>query len=980
MGAFSLPPVLMLTRLAAVLLVCFVAFTFASDCTRDHRYASSSESGHFGCDSYASMVDISWLIQLPDDDADKRILLEFDSFDTEAGYDFLAVYDGTSATAPLMGRSAGTTIPGPYTSRSNAIFIEFRSDEYVQGSGFSAHWSSFSFGGNVAPCDHSEHIELTGADGSFGCNGYTHRLEDSWHITGNAGERLVLSFNTFDTERDYDFVKVYDGADAGAQLVGTFSGPDLPPPVTSTGHELYVTLTSDYSLEGDGFTASWNSLVSVADPCYNNTNQVLLTPQGYLGCPYGYGNNVNSTWLISIAGDFRVQLDFLTLNLESNADFIDVYDGPNRQASKIGTFTGMQTPSPIRSSGNDLFVVLRTDNHGTAGGFSATYESVHGLQSGGCSSNGQYVKTAAQDSVGCNGYESGVVEEWQLVAQSVNESISITWNTFDTESSHDIVYVYDGQDANARLVGSYSGNELPEPFVSSTQYLFVKFVADNDHIQGSGFSAIYQSVARLADPTSCQASHDNLLTAQEGTFGCDSYANSVTVTWQIHVQDGFKILLDWNTFATETGYDTVSVYDGPNAAYNLLGTFSGVRRPPELTSSSNYLFVTFVSDEGVVRAGFSVDYSSIYSGSDAASCFESADHTLSQDEAGTFGCSGYGPNVRVTWAVSTPANTVIIMDFTHFQTEFNYDFVTVYDGTNDQGTVLAHYSGYTIPDPVRTSSNRAFIVFTSDDAVNYDGFTVSYHAAEDAAVGIPACTASTSQVLTEPTGEFGCSGYTNSLNSNWLIQEAEGTTITLRLTSVDTEQFYDVVKIFDGPTSAANSLGTYSGKITEPIALTTTGNKAYVTFVSDSSVSTGEGFHIEYVTYQVHGGDDDDSGELAKCSQSTNHTLTDSSGEFGCDGYNGNVVVTWSISSFANIMLNFRNFNTEPTYDYVTVYDGDSETAPILTTLSGSLSEDPPRITSTGHSLFVKFVSDASINRSGFTAQYITAIRHPHTE
>merc|ERR1712137_132912 len=348
--------------------------------------------------------------------------------------------------------------------------------------------------------------------------------------------------------------------------------------------------------------------------------------------------------------------------------------------------------------------------------------------------------------------------------------------------------------------------------------------------------------------------------------------------------------------------------------------WSGVRRPPELTSSSNYLYITFLSDEGITRGGFSVDYTTIYSGNDAGSCFASADYSLSEED-GTFGCSGYGPNVRVSWTVSTPVNTVIILDFTHFQTEFNYDFVSTYDGTNSQGTLLAHYSGYTIPAAVRTSANQAYVVFTSDDAVNYDGFTVSYHSEEDSAVGIPACTASTSQVFTEPSGEFGCSGYTNNLNSNWLIQEAAGTTITLRLTSVDTEQFYDVIKIYDGTTSSATSMGTYSGKITEPLALTTTGNNAYVTFVSDSSVSTGEGFHMEYVTYQVSNSDDGDDGNNVKCAQNATHVMTDAAGEFGCDGYNANVVVTWSITSFANIMVNFRNLNTEPTYDYVTVYD-----------------------------------------------------------
>ena len=110
-----------------------------------------------------------------------------------------------------MGSYSGSLIPGPFSSSGNALYIVFTADEYVEGDGFTASWTTFTQAEGITPCNANQQLELEGDSGDFGCSSYANSLDTSWHITGNSGERIVLHFNTFDTEREYDVVTVYDG-------------------------------------------------------------------------------------------------------------------------------------------------------------------------------------------------------------------------------------------------------------------------------------------------------------------------------------------------------------------------------------------------------------------------------------------------------------------------------------------------------------------------------------------------------------------------------------------------------------------------------------------------------------------------------------------------------------------------------------------------------------------------------------------------
>ena len=71
-----------------------------------------------------------------------KIKLTFTSFDFEDGYDYLKIYDGSSASAPIIGSYAGSNLPngGVITSTTGAITIVQTSDQAVTQGGFVANY------------------------------------------------------------------------------------------------------------------------------------------------------------------------------------------------------------------------------------------------------------------------------------------------------------------------------------------------------------------------------------------------------------------------------------------------------------------------------------------------------------------------------------------------------------------------------------------------------------------------------------------------------------------------------------------------------------------------------------------------------------------------------------------------------------------------------------------------------------------------
>ena len=84
--------------------------------------------------------------------------------------------------------------------------------------------------------------------------------------------------------------------------------------------------------------------------------------------------------------------------------------------------------------------------------------------------------------------------------------------------------------------------------------------------------------------------------------------------------------------------------------------------------------------------------------------------------------------------------------------------------------------------------------------------------------------------------------------------------------------------------------------------------------------------------------------------------------------YSSNMDCRWNLNSNAVIELLFYFFTTQSSADYVSVYDGDSTSAPLIGQFSGSSLPAP--ITSSSTKLYVRFTSDGSSEYRGFNARY----------
>ena len=113
------------------------------------------------------------------------------------------------------------------------------------------------------------------------------------------------------------------------------------------------------------------------------------------------------------------------------------------------------------------------------------------------------------------------------------------------------------------------------------------------------------------------------------------------------------------------------------------------------------------------------------------------------------------------------------------------------------------------------------------------------------------------------------------------------------------------------------------------------------------------------------------------CSGTT--VLTAASGTFedgsGGTNYGDNLNCKWriSVAGAGSIDLSFNRFRTEQFFDSVSIYDGSSESAPLIGVFSGI--SIPSAVRTTGQDMFIVFSTDGTVNFSGWEVTYTSFSR-----
>ncbi|APY08899.1 hypothetical protein BWZ20_11555 [Winogradskyella sp. J14-2] len=201
-----------------------------------------------------------------------------------------------------------------------------------------------------------------------------------------------------------------------------------------------------------------------------------------------------------------------------------------------------------------------------------------------------------------------------------------------------------------------------------------------------------------------------------------NYSNNEFETTTIFpTTPGDAVTATFTSFNTESNFDELYVYDGPNAASPLLGVFSGSTIPGPFTSSDPTGALTFVFDS---------DNSITYSGWEASlSCAPYTPPTICGSTIYDSGGAGgnYENNELITTTlIPDIAGTAIVATFTAFNLENGYDYLEVFDGPNNTFPSLGNFTGTGIPGPFTSShpSGSLTFVFDSDSSITSSGYAI----------------------------------------------------------------------------------------------------------------------------------------------------------------------------------------------------------------------------------------------------------------
>lgn len=240
--------------------------------------------------NYEPNSNCTWLIQ-PEDSV-MVIHLSFDRFELGEG-DVVNIYDGSDASANLIASYNNTTTTGTVSSSGSALFIELITDDVDNGMGFVAAFKSdypvFCTSSTTVYTEPEGHI----SDGS-GPKNYNNNTMCKWKIDpGASAKELTLVFSEIDLEEDMDFVSIY--AIPSNQLLGSYTGSDLPPAVVSPTGKMMVLFSSNGYNNGGGFEADYYLLnVSSQEKMFAKNLAIFPNPaSGYANLKFNLDEAAN---------------------------------------------------------------------------------------------------------------------------------------------------------------------------------------------------------------------------------------------------------------------------------------------------------------------------------------------------------------------------------------------------------------------------------------------------------------------------------------------------------------------------------------------------------------------------------------------------------------------------------------------------------------------------------------------------------------
>jgi hypothetical protein len=215
-------------------------------------------------------------------------------------------------------------------------------------------------------------------DGSGPVEKYQPGSDCSWLIDPQTATdsitKINLAFDRFETGTN-DVVTVYDGADANAAVLGSYSGSTLPGTVSSSGNKMFIT----FMAQGGGQAAGWSANYSTTSPVWCQGQKTITGDSAVItdgSLSFNYNNNSLCRWLITPPDQTKpLTVYFYAFDTETDKDFLSIYD-PDTQAKLVsisGHYNSTNLPDSVTSPSGKMLLLFTSSSNVTAGGFTLYY-------------------------------------------------------------------------------------------------------------------------------------------------------------------------------------------------------------------------------------------------------------------------------------------------------------------------------------------------------------------------------------------------------------------------------------------------------------------------------------------------------------------------------------------------------------------------------------------------------------------------------
>ncbi len=212
-------------------------------------------------------------------------------------------------------------------------------------------------------------------DGSGPIENYEINSECSWLIQPKTEfdsiEKIDIYFREFDLEQGADVVTIYNGATTSDDIVGQYSGSDLPDNLSIENNHVLVTFESDAN---DAANAGFRIEYETSAPSYCNSWNSLTDPVGVVSDGsemMNHSDNAFCQFMIAPPSANSVTLTFNVFDLGDEGDYVQVYQASPMEL--LAEYAGGDTPEAVTSTTGEMLVIFKTNNHEAGQGFEAEY-------------------------------------------------------------------------------------------------------------------------------------------------------------------------------------------------------------------------------------------------------------------------------------------------------------------------------------------------------------------------------------------------------------------------------------------------------------------------------------------------------------------------------------------------------------------------------------------------------------------------------